>query len=288
MENNNFLNVECADRNHLDKTVDKICADGADVLHILADFDRTLTTANVDGRPMPSLISVLRDEKYLTPEYAPAAHALYSHYSVIEKDHNIPLAEKKKLMEEWWRRHFELLIKCGLTKQDVEKAMREINIKFRTGAQTFLETMQKHRIPIVIMSASGLGSEAITQSLQRFGYHYDNIHVISNAFIWGADGKAIGVQEPIIHNLNKDETALGNYEAYKVIKGRPNVILIGDNIGDIGMLGDLPHENVLKIGFLNEDGDEERLKKYKDNFDAVITGDGSFDFVNYIVSQCLS
>jgi hypothetical protein len=40
---------------NLKKSISK---DGAKKLHILSDFDRTLTTAFVDGKSIPSLISI--------------------------------------------------------------------------------------------------------------------------------------------------------------------------------------------------------------------------------------
>jgi hypothetical protein len=94
---------------------------GAEKIHVLADFDRTLTTAFVDGKSIPSLISVLRDGNYLTPDYAGKANALFEKYHAIEIDSKIPLFEKKKAMLEWWKTHFALLVECGLNKSDLEK-----------------------------------------------------------------------------------------------------------------------------------------------------------------------
>lgn len=39
------------------------------------------------------------------------------------------------------------------------------------------------------------------------------------------------------------------------------------------MVCDTKHSNVIRIGYLNYE--EERMKSYMDNFDMVITGDGS-------------
>ena len=64
---------------------------GPEKLHILTDFDRTLTKAFVNGQYVSSLISVLRSENYLTADYAPEAHRLYDQYHAIETDPRIPL-----------------------------------------------------------------------------------------------------------------------------------------------------------------------------------------------------
>jgi len=47
----------------------------------------------------------------------------------------------------------------------------------------------------------------------------------------------------------------------------------------------IPHETVLKIGFLNRNIDK-LLPEYKSIYDVVITNDGSMDFVNdYILKN---
>ncbi|MEW6063334.1 MAG: hypothetical protein AB1571_03120 [Nanoarchaeota archaeon] len=67
------------DKKRLGELEDKISKQGVSKLHVLADFDRTLTKAFVDGKEVPSLISVLRDGNYLTQDYAQKANGLM-HY----------------------------------------------------------------------------------------------------------------------------------------------------------------------------------------------------------------
>lgn len=56
--------------------------DGIESLHVIADYDNTLTKSIVNGQITASLISILRDnEKYLGATYAQKAHAMYKHYS---------------------------------------------------------------------------------------------------------------------------------------------------------------------------------------------------------------
>ncbi|VAW11969.1 hypothetical protein MNBD_BACTEROID05-607, partial [hydrothermal vent metagenome] len=62
-------NVIIPNSDKLKKLKENIADGGAKKLHVLADFDRTLTTAFVDGERRPSIISVLRDGGYLTPDY---------------------------------------------------------------------------------------------------------------------------------------------------------------------------------------------------------------------------
>jgi 5'-nucleotidase len=60
------------------------------------------------------------------------------------------------------------------------------------------------------------------------------------------------VKDPIIHVFNKDETSLATMShIYKQIQYRKNVILLGDSLGDVGMVTGFDYVNLLKIGFLN-------------------------------------
>jgi 5'-nucleotidase len=214
------------------------------------------------------------------------AQALFEKYHPIEIDPKIGLEEKKKAMEEWWRLHFELLIKSGLNKSDLEKVLGSSKVQFRSGALKFLDWMHKYQIPVVIMSASGLGDELIHMVLEKNDCDFPNVHVVSNAFIWDEKGGAKSIKEPIIHSANKDEAILKTWPWFEEIKNRSDILLMGDNLGDVGMAAGVNHHNILKIGFLNKDV-EKNLEKYKQNFDVVICGDGSMDFVNNLLSEIL-
>ncbi|MDP2934506.1 MAG: hypothetical protein Q8N59_01950 [bacterium] len=257
---------------------------GTEKIHVLADFDRTLTSAFVDGKSIPSLISVLRDGNYLTPDYAEKANALYAKYHPIEIDPKISLSEKKKAMLEWWKTHFALLVACGLNKSDLEKVVAADKVKFRKGAKEFIEFIKEKNIPLVIMSSSGLGGDTIRMYLEKAGLFSENIHIVSNAFEWDENGNAVKMIEPIIHVLNKDETAIQDFPVFKTIKNRKNVLLLGDSLGDVGMVEGFDFENLIKIGFLNEKI-EESIKEYEKNFDIVILNDSDMNFVNELLEQ---
>lgn len=83
-----------------------------DNLHILSDFDRTLTYGSQDGIKTPTLISLLRDGKHLTDDYSERAQSLFDRYHPLEISHELTVEEKKPIMLEWWRKHFELMIEC--------------------------------------------------------------------------------------------------------------------------------------------------------------------------------
>jgi len=275
-------NVLITNQNKFTKLKEKIKENGVEKLYFLADFDRTLTKAFVGGKKIPSMISVLRDENYLAPNYPEKAKTLFEKYHAIEMDINIPSEEKSKLMKEWWTKHFELLIESNLSKQDLEQAVKSNNIVLRGGMLKFLNILKDNNIPLVILSSSGLGQEAISLYLGKKNLLSDNIHIISNSFEWNEEGRAISVKEPIIHTLNKK---VGDYYI-EAIKDKTNVILLGDSLSDIGMIRGFDCENIIKIGFLNEDINN-NLERYREVYDIVITNDSSVEFINILLSEII-
>jgi len=268
----------------INQTIAKIKADGIAKLHFLADFDKTLTKLIVKGRKMPSFIAQLRDGNYLTENYATQAQALYDQYHPIEIDPNIAESEKKQAMHDWWQQHFELLINSGLNKKDIIKVTESELIQLREGTVELLKNLSQLQIPLVILSSAGLGYEPIELLLKKNNCYFKNIKVISNELEYDQDGKVIKRKEPIIHTLNKDETLLADFPFYPEIENRKNVVLLGDSLSDLKMITGFDYDNLIKIGFLNENV-EANLDKYKDSYDVVITDDGDMGYVNELLAK---
>lgn len=262
----------------------EIVEDGIDNVHVLADFDRTLTKAFVDGKEVPSLISVLRDHNYLTSDYPERAHALFNKYHAIEIDPSIPKEEKIKAMRQWWTEHYELLIESKLNKKDVASAVESGHVEFREGALEFFDFLKDKNVPLVIISSAGLGTEAIEMYIKNAGKLYDNVHIVSNEFEWDGEGYLVKVKEPIIHAMNKNETTLKEFPFFDEIKDRKNIILLGDSPDDLGMAEGFEYKNMISVGFLNKNI-ESNIENYKKIFDSVITGDSDLSFVNDLLKE---
>lgn len=262
----------------------KIKEEGYSNIHIVSDFDRTLTYGAINGVKTPSIISMLRDGNHLREDYTKKAQALFDKYHPIEINPLIPLQEKKKNMREWWETHNRLLIKSGLSKSDLEDIIKNGFVKLRDGIQEFLDFLYQNNIPLIIFSASGCG-DIIPMFFKKIERDYPNISYVINQFNWDEDGRAISTKGRIIHSLNKDETILkGIPEIYSKIKNRKNVLLLGDSLEDLWMIKDFPYKNLLKIGFLNFDYDKLR-EEYKKNFDIILEGDGDLNPVNSLISE---
>lgn len=65
---------------------------------------------------------------------------------------------------------------------------------------------------------------------------------------------------------------------------RPNIILLGDSLGDTTMADGIAMQTKLSIGFLNDNVDA-LLPKYLEAFDVVVVDDGTFDLVNDILGE---
>lgn len=278
-------NVIIPNPEHLERVLKKMHSDGPFKLHVLTDFDRTLTRAFDDsGHKFTSIFANLRREGYLSPEYVRTSIEHYDKYQPIEVDYRRSLEERAKYMREWWDAAHDTMIKYGVTKQLLDKICTEHPLVFRDGAHDSFKKLFEKNVPLVIMSAAP--GDMIQRYINSFDRVYDNIHIIANWYDFDADGKMVGAKEPVIHSLNKYEITLNHLPIFEEIKKRPNVILMGDGVDDTGMVVGFDYENLIKIGFYNQKTDE-HLELYKQHFDVVITGDGSMVYVNKILSVLL-
>jgi len=280
-------NIIISNPEKLEEVKRKIAEAGPDRLHVISDFDKTLYPAFINGEKIPSIISQIRNGEYLSKDYAERAHAMYDKYHAIEINPELSRQEKIPFMEEWWRTHYELLIKLSLSKADIERVVKKGKINFRKGVLEFLDTLNNNDIPLIILSATGLG-DAISMYFEKEKKMNKNINVVSNFFEFDCDGKARKVREPIIHSMNKHEIVLKqhNIQLFEKIQERKNIILIGDKIEDIGMVEGFEYENIIKIGFLNLKKEiDEQLARYKEVYDVIITGDGDFSYINELIGE---
>lgn len=275
-------NIIISNEKRLKELKKAIAEAGAVNFHILADFDRTLTKAFVDGQKAHTVVAQIRNGGYLTSEYAPEAHRLFDIYRPIEIDPNISQEVKNAKMHEWWRTHFDLLIKSGLNKKVIDEIVKKRTLQFREGALAFIDYLQAKDIPLVIMSAAP--GDMIAEYLKQEDRLYDNVHIVANFFDFDEQGNVVNVKEPIIHSLNKHEIIIKDFPVFDLIKNRKNVLLLGDGVDDVGMIEGFEYDNLIKVGFLNENA-EENLEKFKENFDVILLYDASMDYVNNLIRE---
>lgn len=246
-----------------------------DTIHVLTDFDRTITVGTSE-----SSWSVLSKSDLVPKEYVIERQELYNKYRPIETDETIDFETKNKLVSEWFYKHICLFVKYKLSESVVNEAARNLRVMaFREGAKEFLENMKQRNIPVIIISA-GIGN-FIKQFLIKNNCDFDNIYIVSN-FIKFENGVAVGVSDNIIHSLNKNEVSVPN-KVKSLLVSRPNIILLGDGSSDVKMAQEDKRKDALKIGFLEENVENNR-KVFEENFDIVCTDNTSFKELSEVIN----
>lgn len=160
----------------------------------------------------------------------------------------------------------------------------------REGYQLFFDHLHEHSIPLLIFSA-GIG-DILEEIIHQAGVFHSNVKVISNYmdfdetvsgpreklfrrmlrqktdfFFYStvSQGMLKDFKGELIHIYNKREGALLNTGHFQELRTRPNVLLLGDSLGDLNMAdGVQDMENILKIGFLNDKvrSDHQQLQRF--------------------------
>lgn len=280
--------LKITNEKYLDEIIQNFKKDWKNNIHILADFDRTLTKSFYKWEKKPSIISILRKEWYLWEEYSKKAYELYDKYYPIEVDPNIKLNIKKEKMSQWRNAHLDLLVKSWLHKKDIDKVINSWIIKLRGWIKKFLKKLNKNNIPLIIISANWLWGDSIRLYLENLDLYFPNIFIISNNFVFDNNWNVTWYDKNVIHVFNKDETVLHNYpDIYEKIKNRKNVILLWDSTWDVWMIKGFNYNNLIKIWFLNENEDE-LLNHYQEIYDLVSTWDSDAKFLNELLDDILN
>jgi len=262
----------------------KFIKDGSSSIQVVSDFDKTLTTAVYKGTKTNTAISQMRQNNLLGKEYAKKSFALFDKYHPIEIDSSVPLEKKIPLMEEWWGNHLKIIVEYGMNKKVVNKVINIQSKYLRKGAKKFFSLLSSNKVPLLILS-SALG-DVIEGVLRKHKSFSNNVHVISNYFEFDKRGKAIGYKGKIVHVFNKDESQVKLTPYFEKISSRKNVILLGDSLGDLKMVGQITYDEIIRIGFLVENV-ESQFDDFKKNFDVILLEDGSLDFVNDLLKEIL-
>eukprot|EP00455_Lapot_gusevi_P033830 TRINITY_DN370_c0_g1_i8.p1 TRINITY_DN370_c0_g1~~TRINITY_DN370_c0_g1_i8.p1 ORF type:complete len:208 (+),score=39.76 TRINITY_DN370_c0_g1_i8:416-1039(+) len=206
---------------------------------------------------------------------------------------DIPRDEKIRYMVEWWKKAHELLIHYEFNQNMIGESVGDAQILLRSGMTEFVNMLSSRQIPLTVFSA-GL-ADVITELFDQYKLSGPNLHVVSNRMKFDETGKLIGFHDPIIHSLNKYDASVTLRETdptfWEQLDTRPNILLLGDSLGDAHMSDSLKADTVLKIGFLNCENESEiaaRMPRYLEAFDVVLTKDAPLDYVLMILDSVCS
>ena len=97
-------NVVIKDPEKLKKKIEQFTANPK--FHIVADFDKTISTAFFDGKKVHSSYTLIREGKYLEPEFTKREYEMFEYYYPIEQSNDVSQEEKSQKMVEWWEKHY--------------------------------------------------------------------------------------------------------------------------------------------------------------------------------------
>ena len=217
---------------------------GPSRLQVIADFDRTVTAAAVDGRPGLSCHGVIEHCELLTPRYRAAMHAAYVKYRAYETDPSLSVAQKLPYMREWYSYNHGLLVAEDFRRGDIAAAVRQVSgggggggggvrqLALRPGCAELVSSLQAAGVPLLLFSA-GLADVLAEIMAQHFAEPLaPSTFIVSNQMRWadeeevaeegvgggeGAEGlevaqqrgpRLVGFSEPLLHMFNKDFGAL--------------------------------------------------------------------------------
>lgn len=254
---------------------------GSNTLQVISDFDMTLTRFAYKGKRCPTCHNILDNSKLISNECKEQLAELLNTYYPIEIDSTRSVEEKLPLMVEWWTKAHELLVQQKIKKDMLATAVRESEAMLREGYQLFFNHLYEHSIPLLIFSA-GIG-DILEEVIRQADVFYSNVKVFSNYMDFDETGLLKAFKGELIHIYNKREGALLNTGHFQELRTRPNVLLMGDSLGDLTMAdGVQDMENILKIGYLN-DKVEERKQSYLDSYDIVLVEDETLEVPNAVL-----
>lgn len=281
------MSIVIRDEKHVKSLISAMQTWWAKSLHILADFDRTLTKWFYEWKVISSIASFLYEDGTMSREYQEKGKQLFDYYYPIEIDHAVDAPTKKHAMEQWRDEHLKLMVQYKLSRDNIDHVASHKELQLRDRTLEFFNILATNKIPTIIMSASGIGYDSIGLFLEKQWIVQTYIDVLSNVFIRDDNGYAIGRKWPVIHSMNKSETSIHAFpDVYAKISNRKNVILLWDSLHDVEMIDGFDYTTCIKIWFCN-DSKKEVQDLFIQAYDVVIFDDGDMSYPIEVLNQIL-
>ncbi|XP_072311764.1 cytosolic 5'-nucleotidase 3-like [Eucyclogobius newberryi] len=273
------------EKGRVEETIYNMQRAGPGSLQVISDFDMTLTRFAYKGRRVPTTHNILDNRLLIDEECKKKIKKLLNTYYPIEIDAQLSTEDKLPLMVEWWTKVHELLIEQKIRKDMLAQAVKESHSMLRDGYKGFFDLLAELQVPLLIFSA-GIG-DVLEEVIHQNHVFHPNVNIISNYMDFDHTGVLQAFKGQLIHTFNKREGALLHAAHLTELKGRPNVLLLGDSLGDLTMADGVSNaQNILTIGFLN-DQVEERQESYIKSFDIVLVKDETMEIPNAIIKKIL-
>jgi hypothetical protein len=109
---------------------------------VIADFDRTLTRAMVNGERGDSCHGVMESLSVLSAKYKTDTTALLKKYLPLETCQELSREEKIPHMQSWYEQAHELLLKEDVRLEQIADAVRGSNVTLREGVPEVVVALQ--------------------------------------------------------------------------------------------------------------------------------------------------
>ena len=238
--------------------ISRLTSDGATQLHLVSDWDRTLTANS--GK---SDITSWEVAQMLLPVEGREVDKVFSeYYHALEVDGTLTEDEAR----EWWRISLGLQVEHHTNIHDMRRAVREARMRPRVGAVALFKLCNELEIPTVILSA---GVRNVIDWVTEAHDMHPSV-VLATNLTTDPEGRITGWDEQtLIHALNKHEK--GHQDISSVQRSRPNTVLLGDDRKDPKMVAG--EDRVLRVQV--QDGRPTRRSRRESKeagYDALISG----------------
>ena len=250
-----------ADENDVWQKIERFKQAGANMAHVIFDFDRTLTVSHPETNEDVTAWKIL--SQHLPPQARQADQDLFKTYRPMEIAGELTDQDAQA----WWSGTLGLYSKYGVNMLEVERDFLH-RASIRPYTQEVFSLANEHAVPSIIFSA---GVRDVIEVWNR-AYNINPTDIISTKLKLNNDGIITGWDEAsLVHVLNKTEE--GHQELTSVRAERPHVILVGDSINDATMASGT--DDVLRINIFDPREDEAIDRaiahaKIFDKFDIII------------------
>lgn len=261
-------------------------------LVIISDFDYTLTkrfsSSDENNRVQYLCGFGFYDHCPNLPEsFRKGSEQLKEKYIKYENDLSVPYETRDKYTKILYEEDLRLIAELHLDKSfllsNLEDTIKKKPFYFRKGVKKFIEFIINNKIPFVIISGGIKETIEATLELLIGQPLPSNIQIISNEFIYDEKNKTKDFKTPLIYTFNKAEII--SHRIKEIIKEEDlknkEILFLGDHINDIDAIKDLKPKDKVGIVFNNYFNQYKYLEKY----DCVINNEGSFDYINELLSN---
>ena len=263
---------------------------GPSSLQVFTEYERCLTKFQTDqGERAMGTAELLESSSVLMPVALEKIKAVIDNFAdmgaegaTYEAEENYT-AERERIIAQDGQLHMG----------NIAPATRDMipRMPLRDGWRDVFHALSYKGVPMFIFS-DGYG-DIVSQALNQGGGFEggnlpQNVRIISNMFRTAPDGTVRAFSYPLVHSRNKNVTTAANVMGFPV-PTRSYALLIGAHENDINMLSGLEGlKDKMALGFLEMTTDlTERLPTFLDSYDAVVLGDGSFQYAKTLVDELL-